>query len=302
MNTETDHQNLYWIASFYRFAPLQNIEALKAKWTEHCLAHNIKGSILLAEEGLNSTISGQFEALKSTLELIQQSPEFKGLTIKYATAHAHPFQRFKVKIKREIVTFGQENINPAHKTGSYIAPQDWNALIQAEDVTVLDTRNDYEIDVGTFKGAINPQIDKFTDFVDYVRQDLSPEKNPKIAMFCTGGIRCEKASAWMLEEGYQEVYHLEGGILNYLEQVPEDQSLWEGSCFVFDERVAVDHQLNYGQLEMCWGCGRPLEESARLDKSYEKGVSCSHCIHQRSDSQKQRSRQAWTSIQNRLAF
>ena len=292
----------YWIASFYRFVPLENIKQRRQAYLSLCQKHDIKGSILLAEEGINATISGRFENLKQVLSCLQQETEFKALTIKYATAHAHPFQRFKVKLKKEIVTFGQENIDPSIKTGTYVTPENWNALIQDEAVTVIDTRNDYEIEIGSFQRAHNPQIEKFTDFSDYVHKRLDPQKNPKIAMFCTGGIRCEKASAWMLEEGYAEVYHLEGGILNYLEKVPREESLWEGACFVFDERVAVDHNLDYGDLEMCWGCGRPVDAQQRLSPDYEKGVSCPHCVSLRSTEQKARSRESWSSIQTRQQF
>lgn len=285
----------FWIASFYRFVPLDALEERKARYLGWFHELGIKGSILLAQEGINATIAAPFEALKQFLERLQADPALKGLEIKYATAQEAPFQRSKVKLKREIVTFGQGGID-ARQSGRYVAPEHWNALIQDRSVTVLDTRNDYEIEIGSFQGAQNPQIAKFTDFTDYVQRELDPETHPKIAMFCTGGIRCEKASAWMLKAGFSEVYHLEGGILNYLEKIPEDESLWEGSCFVFDERVAVDHQLNYGEVEMCWGCGRPLTPEQRREAGYEEGVSCAHCVKARSESQKERSRQSWAQL------
>ena len=199
-----------------------------------------------------------------------------------------PFYRMKVKLKREIVTMGVEGIDPNQRVGTYVAPRDWNSLVNDPDVVLIDTRNQYEYDIGTFKGALDPHTANFREFPDFVRNNLDPARQKKVAMFCTGGIRCEKASAFMLKEGFEEVYHLEGGVLKYLEEVPREESTWEGECFVFDNRVAVNHELEKGQYDQCYGCRHPITEADKLSDKYEKGVCCPGCYDSLSDDQKAR--------------
>lgn len=227
------------VAAFYHFTDLLDYELLQAPLKEFCDAHQLKGTILLAKEGLNSTIAGSRAAIDGLLAYLRSDPRFQDLEHKESYCKGVPFQRMKVRLKKEIVTLGVPDIDPRHRVGTYVDPQDWNALIADPDVVVIDTRNTYEVEFGTFKGAINPNLETFGEFPDYVRSRLNPEKHQKVAMFCTGGIRCEKASAYMLSQGFTEVYHLKGGILKYLEEVPTANSVWEGECFVFDDRVSI---------------------------------------------------------------
>jgi UPF0176 protein len=260
------------IASFYKFVSINNCPELQAQLQSYCEVHNIKGTILIATEGINGSISGCTEAINAALAFLRQDARFAELTHKSATCNSKPpFSKLKIKIKAEIVTLREPLANPSQQVGTYVAPQDWNALIQDPEVLVIDTRNGYEVEIGTFKGSIDPHTDAFTDFPEYVRQQLNPDKHRKIAMFCTGGIRCEKATSLLLAEGFSEVYHLEGGILNYLEQVPKTESQWQGDCFVFDERVAVTHNLEPGNYRMCYDCGLPIP-SLDADK-----IPCPHC-------------------------
>jgi UPF0176 protein len=245
------------VATFYKFVRLPDFAELRSSLHTCCEAFDIRGTILLAAEGINGTIAGTPEAIDAFLAKLRSDSRFADLEHKESTADAPPFDRLKVKLKSEIVTLGLPEINPNEQVGTYVKPQDWNALIQDPDVVVIDTRNAYEVNIGSFEGAENPQTRSFRQFPDYV-QRLDPDQHPKVALFCTGGIRCEKASSYLLSQGFSEVYHLQGGILKYLEEVPEAESLWQGECFVFDQRVAVQHGLAAGTHEMCQACGHPV--------------------------------------------
>jgi UPF0176 protein len=260
------------IASFYKFIAIDNCPELQAQLQSYCEAHDIKGTILIATEGINGSVCGSPETINAALVFLRQDPRFADLSHKSATCTGKPpFSKLKIKIKAEIVTLREPLANPSKQVGIYVAPQDWNALIQDPEVLVIDTRNAYEVEIGTFRGSIDPHTDAFTDFPEYVRHHLSPNEHRKVAMFCTGGIRCEKATSLLLAEGFSEVYHLEGGILKYLEQIPADESQWQGDCFVFDERVAVTHNLEPGNYRMCYDCGLPIP-TLDADK-----IPCPHC-------------------------
>jgi UPF0176 protein len=260
------------IASFYKFIAIDNCPELQAQLQSYCEAHEIKGTILIATEGINGSICGTTEIVNAALAFLRQDSRFADISHKSATCTGKPpFLKLKIKIKAEIVTLREPLANPSKQVGTYVAPQDWNALIQDPEVLVIDTRNAYEVEIGTFRGSINPHTDAFTDFPEYVRQNLNPHEHRKVAMFCTGGIRCEKATSLLLAEGFSAVYHLEGGILNYLEQIPAAESQWQGDCFVFDERVAVTHNLEPGNYRMCYDCGLPIP-TLDADK-----MPCPHC-------------------------
>jgi UPF0176 protein len=237
------------IAAFYKFTALPDYVALRAPLRHFCVAQGIKGTILLAEEGINATISGSRAGIDAVMARLRSDPRLADLEYKESSAEGRAFQRMKVRLKKEIVTLGVPGVDPTARVGRYVAPQDWNALITEPDVVVIDTRNRYETQAGTFRGALDPNIESFREFPDFVRTQLDPARTPRVALFCTGGIRCEKATSYMLDAGFREVYHLQGGILKYLEQVPREQGLWEGSCFVFDERVALDYGLDEMQPE-----------------------------------------------------
>ncbi len=268
-------------AALYKFVSLPNYANLQAPIHAVCDAHHIKGTLLLAAEGINGTIAGLPDDIKAVLHFLRTDAMFEGkfanLEHKESYADEHPFYRMKVKLKKEIVTMGVPSVNPNNTVGTYVKPEDWNALIADPDVIVLDTRNDYEVHIGTFKGAINPETTTFREFPEYVAQNLDKTKHKKVAMFCTGGIRCEKASSYMLEQGFEEVYHLQGGILKYLETVPEETSLWQGECFVFDQRVAVKHGLEVGEFDQCYACRMPLSPEELKSPQYTAGISCPHC-------------------------
>jgi UPF0176 protein len=246
------------VTAFYKFVAIDDCAALKASLHATCSELGIRGTILLAPEGINATVSGSAAAIEKLHAHLRADPRFACLTTKESQFAAHPFQRLKVKIKPEIVTFGAEDADPGHQVGNYVAPERWNDLIGDPSVTVIDTRNAYEVAIGTFPGAIDPKTSAFSEFKDFARAQLDPSKHAKVAMFCTGGIRCEKASAYLLSLGFPEVYHLEGGILKYLETVPADESLWQGECFVFDERVALEHGVKAGTHHLCPDCGYPV--------------------------------------------
>ncbi len=265
------------IAALYKFVTLANYQALREPLLDECIEAGTRGTLLLANEGINGTIAGSRQAIDRVLAYLKADPRMADLDHKESCSDHIPFYRMKVKLKREIVTMGVPGINPNENPGSYLEPSEWNALINDPEVVVLDTRNDYEVGIGTFKGALDPHTVTFREFPAYVREHLDPAKNKKIAMFCTGGIRCEKASSFMLNEGFAEVFHLRGGILKYLEEVPEADSEWEGECFVFDNRVAVNHQLEKGQYDQCHGCRRPITEQDKLSAQYEKGTCCPGC-------------------------
>lgn len=276
------------VAALYHFTPFPDPEALRAPLLAACEAHGIKGTLLLAREGINGTIAGSPAGLEAVLAHIRALPGCDDLDVKYSDALQMPFHRMKVRVKREIVTMGEPDIDPTLSVGHYVDPNDWNALIADPDTLVIDTRNDYEVAVGTFKGAVDPRTPTFRDFPGWFREHrealLSGKK--KVAMFCTGGIRCEKSTAFLRSEGIDEVYHLKGGILKYLEHVPEEQSLWQGECFVFDERVTVRHGLEQGTFQLCRACRRPLDAEALAHPDYEDGVSCPACITERTPEQR----------------
>jgi UPF0176 protein len=280
----------YLTAALYKFVELPNFIALQPNIHEACMAHHIKGTILLAREGINGTIAGKPDDIHAVLHFLRTNPVFEGkfvdLEHKESYADEHPFYRMKVKLKKEIVTMGVPSVNPNNTVGTYVKPEDWNALISDPDVILLDTRNDYEVHIGTFKGAIDPKTTTFREFPKYVAKNLDKTKHKKVAMFCTGGIRCEKASSYMLEQGFDEVYHLQGGILKYLETVPEEQSLWQGECFVFDQRVAVKHGLEVGEYDQCYACRMPLSPEELKSPHYTAGISCPHCYNSLTEEKK----------------
>ena len=255
------------VATLYKFVRLPDFAEKQQPLLSYCQSHGIKGTVLLAEEGINGTIAGSRAAIDAVLSFLRADARFADLEYKESFVESQPFDRLKVRLKAEIVTIGVPEADPNAQVGTYIAPKDWNAVISDPDVTVIDTRNDYEVSIGSFQGAENPQTRSFRQFPEYVRTHLDPAKQKKVALFCTGGIRCEKASALMLAQGFEHVYHLRGGILKYLEEVAPDESLWEGECFVFDQRVAVQHGLEPGTHDLCRSCGHPLSEAdkASLD-------------------------------------
>lgn len=265
------------VAAYYKFVALENLSDWQAKIKEACLKHGIYGTILLAHEGINSTCCGAPEELDAFITFLRSFDEFSDLEVKYSYAAQQPFKRCKVRLKKEIVTIKDDETDPTKVVGTYLDPEDWNTVISDPDVVVIDTRNDYEVELGTFKNAVDPKTDKFNDFPQWVKDHLDPEKHKRVAMFCTGGIRCEKASSYMLKEGFEEVYHLKGGILRYLEEMPEDKSLWDGECFVFDERVTVKHGLEEGNYTMCYGCGTFITIETLQHPDYEPGIHCPAC-------------------------
>jgi UPF0176 protein len=278
----------YTVVAIYRFVTLEDYTALKKPVLAQMLANDIKGTLLLAKEGINGTISGTTEGLESFFTWLESDERFSGIIKKYAKHDAQPFYRTKVKLKKEIVTLGVEGIDPTRDVGEYVKPKDWNALISDPDVLLVDTRNDYEVDIGTFKHAVDPETKTFREFPQYVKENLDKDKHKKVAMFCTGGIRCEKSTAYLKSQGFENVYHLQGGILKYLEEVPEEESLWQGECFVFDERVAVNHSLEKGHYDQCHACRSPITEDEKQDAHYVKGISCPHCYSLTTDEQRKR--------------
>ena len=280
VNTE---MNDYLVAALYHFVSLPHFESLQAPIQAVCNKEKIKGTLLLAQEGINGTIAGPEASIKRVLAYLRSIPEFQEFSHKESWSDHQPFYRMKVKLKREIVTMGVTDIDPTTMAGQYVAPDAWNDLIADPDVVVVDVRNDYEIDIGSFQRAVNPETTSFTEFPAWVKAQSQPggllSNKPKVAMFCTGGIRCEKSTAYLKSQGFDEVYHLQGGILNYLETVPENESLWEGECFVFDERVSVRHGLQPGEYEFCRGCRHPINAQDMAADTFELGVSCPHCYH-----------------------
>ncbi|MCW1430716.1 rhodanese-related sulfurtransferase [Novosphingobium sp. JCM 18896] len=282
------------VAALYKFARLDDCETVQRELAQLCCGQGVKGTLILAHEGINGTIAGSDEAIARVVAHCRALPGFAELEVKYSRAEALPFHRMKVRVKREIVTMGEPEIDPLTDAGHYVSPQDWNALISDPGTIVIDTRNDYEVAIGTFAGAINPQTATFRDFPAWFRAErerLLGEGHgqgapPKVAMFCTGGIRCEKSTAFLKAEGVDEVYHLHGGVLKYLETVPADESLWKGECFVFDQRVAVGHGLELGTHALCHACRRPVSAADQADPLYVEGVSCPACHAERSDDQR----------------
>ncbi|WP_435202764.1 rhodanese-related sulfurtransferase [Qipengyuania sp. 902] len=291
------------IAALYHFTRFDDPAAIQPDLLALCEAQGVRGTLLLAREGINGTIAGSADNINRVIDHIRQLPGCTDLEVKFSQADAMPFNRMKVRLKQEIVTMGQPDLDPLQGVGTYVDPQDWNALIADADTIVIDTRNDYEVQIGTFAGAIDPQTTSFREFPEWFRAKRAEleaaGRTPKIAMFCTGGIRCEKSTAFARAEGVEDVFHLKGGILKYLETVPAEQSLWQGECFVFDERVSVGHGLAPGDHTLCRACRRPVSEADRADERFEEGVSCPRCFGERSD--EQRARYAERQRQERLA-
>lgn len=279
------------VATFYKFVALPDYSAWQQPLKEVCQSVRVKGTILLAQEGINGTIAGDRTAINTVLSYIKADKRLIDIDIKESTASQPPFEKLKVRLKKEIVTIGRPEVSPTQQVGTYVAAKQWNEIILDPDVTVIDTRNDYEVGMGTFARAQNPETSTFNEFPDYAKKNLDPAKNKKIAMFCTGGIRCEKASSYLLSQGFEEVYHLKGGILKYLEDMPEEKSLWEGECFVFDERVAIKHGLKTGSYGMCYACGHPVSEIDMDSEAYESEVSCPHCVSELSEEKRDRLRE-----------
>jgi len=286
----------YQIIALYRFTLLENFEKMRKPLLAVMLENEVRGTLLLAREGINGTVAGTPAGIRNLLAYLRSDSRLKDLTYKVSYHEETPFYRSRVKLKREIVTMGVEGIDPRRSVGAYVKPEDWNALISDPEVTLIDTRNLYETRIGSFQGAVIPPIETFREFPDYVMANFTAEKHKKVAMFCTGGIRCEKSTAYLKALGFEEVYHLEGGILNYLEKIPEEESLWRGDCFVFDNRVSVDHSLQKGAYEQCFACRNPLSPQDMESEKYIPGVSCPYCAERSTEKQKQRFRERWRQL------
>ena len=288
---------MYIVAALYHFTRFETPDAIKTPLSDVCAEHDVMGTLLLAREGINGTIAGTRAGIDAVLAFIRALPGCADLEWKEAHSTVPPFIRMKVRLKKEIVTMGQPDVDPKARVGHYVSPEDWNDLIAQDDVAVIDTRNDYEVGIGTFKGAIDPRTESFRDFPSWWEANKDRFHNKKIAMFCTGGIRCEKSTNYLLGQGVEDVFHLKGGILKYLEEVPETDSTWEGECFVFDARVSVGHGLKEGPHELCHACRRPILPADRSKPSFEQGVSCHQCIDETSEENKERFRERQKQIQ-----
>ena len=282
---------MFTIAALYHFAPVADPVQMQSSVKMRCEELEIKGTLLIANEGINGTISGAAANIDSILGFLSSIPEFADLIWKLSTSPEQPFARLKVRLKREIVTMGQPDVDPRGAVGQYIEPEDWNDFISAEDVVVIDTRNDYEVSIGTFDGAIDPKTKSFREFPSWWEDNKQRFANQKVAMFCTGGIRCEKSTSYLRSQGIEEVFHLKGGILKYLEEVPEEKSVWNGECFVFDGRVSVGHGLEIGPHQLCYGCRRPIMPEDVKRENFELGVSCHQCFNETSEQDKDRFRE-----------
>jgi len=277
------------VAALYRFVRLEDFENLRAPLLAFCEARGIRGTLLLAEEeGINGTIAGTEQAISEVLAYLRSDDRLADLDCKFSYNTDRPFLRMKVKLKKEIVTMGRPGIDPNQCVGRYASPEQWNALVDDPECLVIDTRNDYEVEIGTFQGAINPNTTSFRQFPEWVEENLDPSKHKKVAMFCTGGIRCEKSTSLLVSMGFEDVWHLQGGILNYLEKTPVEQTRWEGECFVFDSRVSVDHHLEKGSYDQCYACRFPIDDAQKASDLYVPGVSCPRCHDAHSDQQKER--------------
>ena len=279
------------VAALYRFVRLENYADLREPLLNLCEARGVRGTLLLAHEGINGTISGTKQAIAEVLAFLRSDDRLADLDCKFSYNRELPFLRMKVKLKNEIVTMGRSDIDPNYCVGRYASPEQWNALVDDPDCLVIDTRNDYEVEIGTFQGAVNPNTTSFREFPDWVEKNLDPTKHKKVAMFCTGGIRCEKSTSLLVSLGFEDVWHLKGGILNYLEKTPQEQTRWDGECFVFDSRVSVDHQLQKGRYDQCYACRFPMDEAQKASALYVPGVSCPRCHDAHSEEQKQRFRE-----------
>jgi len=278
----------YIVCALYKFVALENYQSIRQPLLGFMKQHDICGTLLLAHEGINGTVSGSRESIDQLLGWLEKQPGLDSIVVKESVSQDKPFKRTKVKLKKEIVTMGVEDIDPGKVVGTYVDPKDWNDLIKDPDVLLVDTRNDYEYAVGTFEHAINPNTESFREFPDYVKSHLSPQTHKKVAMFCTGGIRCEKSTAYLKQQGFEEVYHLKGGILKYLEEVPKEHTAWQGECFVFDDRVTVDHDLKPGSYHQCNACRMPITKEDQQSEFFEQGVSCPYCYNKSTPEQKAR--------------
>jgi UPF0176 protein len=285
------------VAALYKFVTIEEPETFRDNLYDFMIDNEIRGTILVAEEGINGTVSGSRQHVDALLTYLRADSRLADLEHKESYTDKCPFLRTKVRLKKEIVTLGIEGVNPNNIVGTYVDPENWNDLISREDVVLVDTRNDYEYQIGSFKNAINPDTTSFRQFPDFVQSNLDPSKVKKVAMFCTGGIRCEKATSYMKMQGFEEVYHLKGGILKYLEQVDTDQSMWEGECFVFDDRVSVDHDLARGEYDLCHACRMPISEEEKLSPYYVLGESCPYCNEQHSEEDRARLRERQRQIE-----
>ncbi len=276
----------YLNVAFYKFVHFPNYTSFQSKILNFCVERNIKGTILLAEEGINGAVAGTKKNIYELLNSLKIDNRFSDITHKESYSEEIPFHRMRVKLKKEIVSLGRPNINLSNRSGIRVDPKNWNILLADPDVVLVDARNDYEYQIGTFKNAISPKTTNFREFPAFIKEKLNTKKNKKIAIFCTGGIRCEKASSYMLSKGFENVYQLNGGILKYMDEIETDKSLWEGECFVFDSRVSVDFELAEGNYEQCYACRRPLSEKDLQSNLYQKGISCPYCINKTSDAQR----------------
>ncbi|WP_022961900.1 oxygen-dependent tRNA uridine(34) hydroxylase TrhO [Halopseudomonas pelagia] len=265
------------VVALYKFVTLEDFEAKRQPLLDVLTRSGVKGTLLLAREGINGTIAGPREGMDKVLDWLRDDPRLSDLDHKESLCEEMPFYRTKVKLKKEIVTIGVPDVSPNETVGTYVEPGDWNALISDPQVLLIDTRNDYEVSIGTFEGAVDPKTKSFREFPEYIKAHYDPEKHKKVAMFCTGGIRCEKASSYMLQQGFDEVFHLKGGILKYFEEVPAEQSKWNGECFVFDNRVTVRHDLAPGSFDQCHACRHPISAEEKASPQYQEGVSCPRC-------------------------
>ena len=288
---------MHTICALYKFTRLDDFEAIQIPLKSFLNSLAIRGTLFLAREGINGTISGSKDNIEKVLDYLQSDNRFHGIDFKYSYSEKIPFKRLKVKLKKEIVTMGLKEIDPTHSVGTYVKPKDWNDLINDPDVVLIDTRNNYEYEIGSFKGAINPKTETFREFPKFTKNNLEKYRNKKIAMFCTGGIRCEKSTAYLKSEGFENVFHLQGGILKYLEEIGEDESLWEGECFVFDDRVAVKHNLEQGKYDQCHACRFPITKEDTLHPHYEKGASCPRCFGTKDENQIARYREREKQVQ-----
>ena len=284
------NKNEILVAALYKFVEIDDLLSLQSDLHEICEKNNIMGTILIANEGINGTISGKTNEINQTISILKSDKRFTNIEIKYSSTDKQPFHRMKVRLKKEIVTIGLSKINPNKKVGTYVKPDDWNDLISDPNVVVIDTRNKYETKIGSFQNALDPETSSFREFPDWVKKFKSSKENAnkKIAMFCTGGIRCEKASSLMKEEGFEDVYHLQGGILKYLETIDKENSLWNGECFVFDQRVCLTDELEVGSYKMCFACRMPITEEEMQNEKYIEGISCIYCYDKTTKEKKER--------------
>ena len=291
LNTNNSTLDKYIISTFYKFLVLENYQELKIKFDKSLSKTNIKGTILLANEGINGTIAGSQSDLKKFFIYMDKFSQFKDITPKFSSSNKNPFLRMKVRLKKEIVTIGIPEVSPSNLVGKYLNVEEWNEFLNESDSMIIDTRNDYEVSIGTFKNSINPKIKSFRNFPNWVQKNLIDKKvskKSKIGMFCTGGIRCEKSTSYLKQLGFENVFHLDGGILKYLENVKSDENEWKGECFVFDYRVSLNDSLEKGEYDMCYACRMPLSKENKKNKHYVKGQSCEYCYDQTTIKQKKR--------------